>query len=187
MPASWLFSSPFLALSTCRPHRTASARGNHMAVPSEDYSRQPPCSAVLFVKGDRPRAHSSKKKTMKTITNSDSRLKNRIAQRNGNTLPKIDFRRRFQNRGLSTDKVLDMLYHETPRFWELCQVVGKWVWIQFEDRQPNQITAALSELGFHWNNRRQAWQHPCGQFTTGSKQDPRQKYETYFPADAQAA
>jgi len=33
-----------------------------MAVPSEDYSRQPPCSAGFFVKGERPRTHSSKKK-----------------------------------------------------------------------------------------------------------------------------
>ena len=31
---------------------------------------------------------------------------------------------------------------ETPRFWELCQVVGKWVWIQFQQKQPPQITAA---------------------------------------------
>jgi hypothetical protein len=41
-------------------------------------------------------------------------------------------------------------------------VVGKWVWIQFSDKQPPTITSVLSELGFHWNNTRQAWQHPCG-------------------------
>jgi hypothetical protein len=33
-----------------------------MAVPSEDYSRQPPCFARLFVKGERPRTHRAKKK-----------------------------------------------------------------------------------------------------------------------------
>jgi hypothetical protein len=126
---------------------------------------------------------------MKTKTNSDSRLQNRTAQSSGKAtpLPKIDFKRRFQNRGLSTEKDLDMLYHETPRFWELAQVVGKWVWIQFDGKQPSQITAALSELGFHWNKKRQAWQHPCGQFCTSSRQDPRQKYQSYFPADAKAA
>jgi hypothetical protein len=43
----------------------------------------------------------------------------------------------------------------------------------------------LAELGFHWNNTRQAWQHPCGQFSTGSRQDPRQKYQSYFPEDSQ--
>jgi hypothetical protein len=126
---------------------------------------------------------------MKTNTNSvsDSGLLNRTAQRIENQLPQIDFRLRFQNRGLSTEKLLDMLYHETPRFWELAQVVGKWVWIQFDDRQPPEITAALSQFGFHWNRKRQTWQHPCGQFRTGSHRDPRDKYQTYFPADAKAA
>ena len=120
---------------------------------------------------------------MKTNTNSDSRLQNRTAQRNSEQLHRIDFRQRFYNRGLSTAKVLDMLYHETPRFWELCQVVGKWVWIQFEQKQPRTVTAELAQLGFHWNRRRQVWQHPCGQFVTGTRQDPRQKYPTFYPAD----
>jgi hypothetical protein len=154
-----------------------------MAVPSEDYSRQPPCSAGFFVKGERPRTHSSKKKIVKTYTNSDSRLQNRTAQRNSETLHRIDFRQRFFNRGLPTDKVLDMLYHETPRFWELCQVVGKWVWIQFAEKQPRNVTAELSQLGFHWNRRRQVWQHPCGVFRTGTHRDPREKYPTFYPAD----
>jgi hypothetical protein len=42
---------------------------------------------------------------------------------NSEPLHRIDFRLRFQNRGLSTPQVIDLLYHETPRFWELCQVV----------------------------------------------------------------
>ena len=100
-----------------------------------------------------------------------------------NQLHRIDFRLRFQNRGLSTRKLLDLLYHETPRFWELCQVVGKWVWIQFQQKQPRNVTAQLSQLGFHWNRRRQIWQHPCGQFRTGSWRDPRDKYPTYYPAE----
>jgi hypothetical protein len=120
---------------------------------------------------------------MKTNTNSDSRLQNRTAQRISEQLPKIDFRQRFCNRGLSTAQVLDMLYHETPRFWELCEVVGKWVWIQFHQKQPHNVTAELSQLGFHWNRRRQVWQHPCGEFRTGARIDPRQKYPTFYPAD----
>jgi hypothetical protein len=155
-------------------------------VPSEDYSRWPHGSAGFFVQGERPRTHSSKKKIMKTSKNSDSRLQNRTAQRNSAQLPKIDFRQRFYNRGLSTAKVLDLLYHETPRFWELCEVVGKWVWIQFDESQSRDITADLSQLGFHWNRRRQVWQHPCGRFSTGSRRDPRQTYRSYFPADAKA-
>ena len=120
-------------------------------------------------------------------SDSDSGLLNRTAQRMENQPHRIDFRLRFQNRALSTEKLLDVLYHETPRFWELAQVVGKWVWIQFEDKQPPEITAALSQFGFHWNRKRQTWHYPCGQFRTGSHRDPRDKYQTYFPADAKAA
>ena len=154
-------------------------------MPSKDYSRWPPCSAGFFVKGERSRTHRAKKKIMKTHTNSDSdsRLLNRTAQRNSEQLHRIDFRQRFFNRGLSTDKVLDMLYHETPRFWELCQVVGKWVWIQFQEKQPPTVTAELSRLGFHWNRKRQVWQHPCGNFRTGTHRDPREMYPTFYPAD----
>jgi len=120
---------------------------------------------------------------MKTNQRSDFRLQNRTAQRNNGKLQKIDFTRRHQNQRLSTDSLLNLIHREAPRFWELAEVVGKWVWIQFNDKQPGSITAALSELGFHWNRRRQAWQHPCGKFTTGSLQDPRRKYRSYFPAD----
>jgi hypothetical protein len=102
---------------------------------------------------------------------------------NSEPLHQIDFRLRFLNRGLSTAQVIDLLYHETPRFWELCQVVGQWVWIQFQEKQPRDVTAQLSQLGFHWNRRRQVWQHPCGQFRTGSWIDPRDKYSTFYPAD----
>jgi hypothetical protein len=139
------------------------------------------------VKGERPRTHSSKKKTMKTNTNSVSGLQNRTAQRIGNKLQRIDFKRRHRNRRLRTESLLNLIRREAPEFWELAEVVGKWVWIQFDDKQPRQITAELSELGFHWNNRRQVWQHPCGTMTPSSNQDPRRKYRSYFPADLNLA
>jgi hypothetical protein len=140
---------------------------------------------LFFVKGERPRTHSSKKKTMKTNTNknSDSRLLNRTAQRIEGNLPRIDFSRRNRNRGLPTELLLRLIRREAPEFWELAEVVGRWVWIQFDDRQPRQITTALSEYGFHWNNRRQVWQHPCGTIAASSSQDPRRRYRSYFPAD----
>ena len=62
-----------------------------------------------------------------------------------------------------------MLYHETPRFWELCQVVGKWVWIQFEQKQPRNddrtIVAAWISLepeaaGLAASLRRVSHRHP---------------------------
>ncbi len=55
------------------------------------------------------------------------------------------------------------------------------------DKQPREVTAVLAELGFHWNNKRQVWQHPCGALTEGTDSDPRQKYPTYFPSDAKPA
>ena len=99
----------------------------------------------------------------------------------------IDMARRRENRALPTDSVLDLLHKEAPRFWELAEVVGQWVWIQFSEKQPPQITSVLAELGFHWNNKRQAWQHPCGTVAEGSGRDPRQKYGSYFAADTKAA
>jgi hypothetical protein len=121
---------------------------------------------------------------MKTkITNSDSRLKNRIAQRK-KQLPRIDFTRRWQNRGLSTEALLNVLRSETPGFFELAEVVGKWVWIQFTDKQPPTITRALAELGFHWNKTRQSWQHPCGTVAfERATYDPRRRYGSFFAAD----
>jgi len=94
---------------------------------------------------------------------------------------------RHYNRRLSTERVLHLLRTRTPQFWELAEVVGKWIWIQFGGKQPRQITAALSELGFHWNKRRQLWQHSCGTATQSSNQDPRRKYRSYFPADLNLA
>jgi hypothetical protein len=43
----------------------------------------------------------------------------------------------------------------------------------------------LSELGFHWNNTRQAWQHPCGTIAfERANYDPRKRYGSHFPAKA---
>ena len=131
-----------------------------------------------------------KKKAMKTTqltieASAPANVRPSSGSKTGNSgqLHRIDFRERYYNRGLSTAQVIDLLYHETPRFWELCQVVGKWVWIQFQCKQPRNVTAQLSQLGFHWNRRRQVWQHPCGQFRRGTWIDPRDKYPTFYPAD----
>jgi hypothetical protein len=102
-------------------------------------------------------------------------------------LPRIDFARRQANRQLPTDQLLSLLRTEAPRFYDLAEVVGKWVWIQFPERQPREVTAVLAQLGFHWNNTRQAWQHPCGAFTLSSPGDPRAKYGTHHAADLQTA
>ena len=137
------------------------------------------------------RAAIIKKKLMKNKfkieaaapANADQLSSNRTDKR-----AKIDTARRQANRALNTDKLLSLLRREAPKFFALAEVVGKWVWIQFDQKQPVTVTAVLSELGFHWNNKRQSWQHPCGIFRDQSAPiDPRKKYGSYFAADKQAA
>ena len=99
----------------------------------------------------------------------------------------IDFEQRRANRQLPTEQVLDLLERRLRRAFELAEIVGQWVWVTFSERQPREITAELSQLGFHWNNKRQAWQHPCGQFTASTPRDPRTKYGSRFAADEVAA
>ena len=99
--------------------------------------------------------------------------------------PSIDLERRRANRALETEKLLALLRSDAPRFFEIAEVVGKWVWIQFSDKQPPTITSVLAELGFHWNNTRQARQHPCGTIRRERATfDPRKRYRSYFAADA---
>ena len=45
-------------------------------------------------------------------------------------------KRRNANRALNTDALLGLLHKETPNYFDLAEVVGKWVWIQFSDKQP---------------------------------------------------
>ena len=101
--------------------------------------------------------------------------------------PQIDLHLRAEHRARSTNEMLAVLRTEAPQFYSLTEIVGAWLWIQFPDRQPKEITAQLAQLGFHWNNARQAWQHPCGKLTAGSPGDPRAKYGTRYPADYQPA
>jgi hypothetical protein len=100
----------------------------------------------------------------------------------------IDFERRRANRQLPANKLVALLRAEAPRFFEVAEIVGKWVWIQFGEKQPREVTAVLAQLGFHWNNKRQLWQHPCGTYRDeASVYDPRKKYRAYFAADQQPA
>ncbi len=102
--------------------------------------------------------------------------------------PKINLELRRANRKLETEKLLSLLQSETPNFFELAEVVGKWVWIQFSDKQPPTVTRVLAELGFHWNNTRQAWQHPCGTIIEEpATYDPRKRYGSYFAAVGKTA
>jgi hypothetical protein len=103
-------------------------------------------------------------------------------------LPYVNFQQRQENRALPTDKVLDLLRQWMPEQYGLAEVIGKWIWITFPEQPAEKVRGQLSQFGFHWNNVRKCWQHPCGQFATdGSSADPRQKYGSRFAADQVAA
>ena len=99
-----------------------------------------------------------------------------------------DFVKHSANRGLSTEAVLSYLRTRLPRQYEVAEVVGKWVWLDVSPSRKPYLAALLWALGFHWNQRRGVWQHPCGRFDPlGSHPtDPRTKYRSYFPADVLA-
>ena len=100
-------------------------------------------------------------------------------------LPKLDFALRHRNRQLPTETLLQLLQTEAPEFRRIAHVVGKWVWIQFKQKQPQAVTNALSQFGFHWNKRRLTWQHPCGVFCSqGADYDPRRRYGSHIPQTA---
>ena len=98
-----------------------------------------------------------------------------------NRLP-IDSEVRKQNRTLPTTKVLSALHQQLPAAYRLAEVVGRWVWVTFKEQPAAEIRQQLAQLGFHWNRERQAWQHPCGQFSLSSNTDPHEKYSSYYPA-----
>lgn len=72
--------------------------------------------------------------------------------------------------------LLGKLKQEMPEIWGEAVVVGQSVWLEFNVPPSNEIRERLKELGFHWNDRRKCWQHPCGVERGRSSHDPRGKY-----------
>jgi DNA repair protein RadC len=77
----------------------------------------------------------------------------------------------------NTLALLGRLKSEMPEIWSQAQVVGKWVWLEFNVPPLAQIRTKLKELGFHWNAIRKCWQHPCGVASKRSGRDPRGVYQ----------
>jgi hypothetical protein len=96
--------------------------------------------------------------------------------------PYVNFKERDFNRSLPVEKVLEKLKRWFPAQYELAEVVGKWVWITFPEPPAERVRAELSQLGFHWNNTRKCWQHPCGETLPRGSQEPRTKYDVWFPS-----
>jgi len=76
----------------------------------------------------------------------------------------------------NTIALLDRMKAELPEIWEQAQVVGKWVWLEFNVAPLKAIRGKLKELGFHWNHERKCWQHPCGFHRHRAGRDPRGVY-----------
>jgi hypothetical protein len=89
------------------------------------------------------------------------------------------------NRSLSTETILNYLRTRLPGQYEVAEVVGKWVWLDVSPARKPGLASVLWALGFHWNQRRHVWQHPCGSFNLFGihPADPRAKYRSCFPAD----
>lgn len=75
-----------------------------------------------------------------------------------------------------TLSVLAGLKAARPDLWERAEVVGRWVWIGFDQAPPEADRRELLERGFHWNHQRRCWQHCGGRPSTQSGGDPRVRY-----------
>jgi len=81
------------------------------------------------------------------------------------------------NKNDATLSLLDRLKAEMPEIWTQAQIVGRWVWLEFNVSPDNEVRASLKKLGFHWNKGRKCWQHPCGVPRSRSSGDPREYYQ----------
>ena len=142
-------------------------------------------SAVLVKGEERDGTHTHhKKKPMKKTNNKSvqssvpvqhSHTAETADPKPDNRLP-IDPALRAENRKLDTAAVISRLREALPTIAQRASIVGTWVWLSFDTAPAPETRQQISQLGFHWNNTRRVWQHPCGHFSFGSKADPRDTY-----------
>jgi len=85
----------------------------------------------------------------------------------------------------STLALLEKLKSELPELLNQAQVVGRWVWLEFNVAPDPALCTKLKALGFHWNSQRKCWQHPCRQSGGGSPSDPKSVYRVVPAAEMQ--
>jgi DNA repair protein RadC len=73
--------------------------------------------------------------------------------------------------------LVDRMKDQLPEIWDKAQVVGKWVWLEFNIPPIPEVRSKLKKLGFHWNGARKCWQHPCGLSRPRTGKDPRAFFE----------
>jgi hypothetical protein len=132
------------------------------------------------------RTANIKKKLMKTKYQVEAATPANAVQQSSTRTERVKYN---TNRELPTQTVLDLLKRELPNQYELAEIVGKWIWLEFPKASHRAAANTLHRLGFHWNQRRCVWQHPCGACVPYAThpQDPRNKYGSYFIADQHPA
>ena len=133
------------------------------------------------------RAAIIKKKLMKNKLSGEAAAPANADQLSSNRTERVT--KYNYNRELPTQKVLEFLRAQLPQQYELAEIVGKWIWLEFPKASNRAAANTLHRLGFHWNQRRCVWQHPCGACApfASHPQDPRSKYGSYFAADMKPA
>lgn len=134
------------------------------------------------------RAANIKKKLMKNNFKNEAATPANADQLSSNRRERVSVKYN-SNRELPTQTVLALLKRELPCQYELAEIVGKWVWLDFPQATHRAAANTLYRLGFHWNQRRCVWQHPCGAFAPYSSNpgEPRAKYGSQFAANVQTA
>ena len=134
------------------------------------------------------RTANIKKKLMKNKFNVEAATPANAVQQSSNRTERVAVKHNA-NRELPTQKVLALLKRELPSQYELAEIVGKWVWLDFPQATHRAAANTLYRLGFHWNQRRCVWQHPCGAFAPYAPHpgEPRAKYGSQFAANVQTA
>ena len=56
-------------------------------------------------------------------------------------------------------------------------LVGRWIWVKFLRKPPEDIRKLLKDFGFTWSKRRGMWAHNCGHPCQPGKQPPWHKYQ----------
>lgn len=81
--------------------------------------------------------------------------------------------------------------HSIIEVLEFCQVrglparvVGRWVWIKFDNKPTADVRQALKDYGFRWSRRRGQWAHNCGLASRPARAyRPWDRYQTYNADD----
>lgn len=73
------------------------------------------------------------------------------------------------------DDVIEFCLHHRFK----AEVVGRWVWVTFDEKPDHETLKALKDFGFHWSPRREKWAHNCGVPSQPGSGNPWDKYLHY--------